>query len=55
MAHEILNKGRKPNSIPPQSTQHFVVAMSESGMKRWNIQLPPVYEAAARSSANFFP
>jgi hypothetical protein len=55
MANEILMKGRKPNAIAPQSTQHFVVAMSESGVKRWNIQLPPVYEAAARSSANFFP
>jgi hypothetical protein len=29
--------------------------MSESGLKRWKIQLPPVYEAAARSSANFYP
>jgi ABC-type uncharacterized transport system substrate-binding protein len=55
MANDILNKGRKANTIAPQATQHFVVAMSESGMKRWNIQLPPVYEAAARSSANFFP
>jgi hypothetical protein len=55
MANEILMKGHKANAIARQSTQHFVVAMSESGMKRWNIQLPPVYEAAARSSANFFP
>ncbi len=55
MVNEILYKGKTPRQIPVQSTQHFVVAMSESGLKRWKIQLPPVYEAAARSSANFYP
>jgi hypothetical protein len=55
MANEILYKGRAPNQIPPQSTRQFVVAMSESGLKKWRIQLPAVYEASARSSANFYP
>jgi ABC-type uncharacterized transport system substrate-binding protein len=55
MANDILSKGKRTSQIPVQSTQHFVVAMSESGMKKWQIKLPPVYEAAARSSANFYP
>jgi hypothetical protein len=55
MANEILSKGKSPKQIPEQSTRQFVVAMSESGLKKWNIRLPAVYEASARSSANFFP
>jgi ABC-type uncharacterized transport system substrate-binding protein len=55
MANEILGKGKTPDQLPIQSTRHFVVAMSESGMKKWQIRLPAVYEAAARSSANFHP
>jgi ABC-type uncharacterized transport system substrate-binding protein len=55
MVNEIVHKGKAPSKIPVQSTQQFVVAMSESGLKRWGIQLPAVYEASARSSANFYP
>jgi len=55
MADRILSGGAVPERIPVQSTRQFVVAMRASGMKKWNIRLPAVYEAAARSSANFYP
>ncbi|OGB27478.1 MAG: hypothetical protein A3I66_06220 [Burkholderiales bacterium RIFCSPLOWO2_02_FULL_57_36] len=55
MANQILQKGKPASEIPKQSTRQFVVAMRESGIKKWNIKLPSVYEAAARSSANFHP
>lgn len=55
MANEILRHGKSPAAIPKQSTRQFIVAMRESGIKKWNIKLPAVYEAAAQSSANFYP
>lgn len=55
MVNDILYKGKKTSDIPVQSTRQFVVAMRASGIKRWNIKLPTVYESAARSSANFYP
>lgn len=55
MANQILQKDKTAEEIPKQSTRQFVVAMRESGVKKWNIRLPSVYEAAARSSANFHP
>ena len=55
MASRILQKDAAANEIPKQSTRQFVVGMRESGVKKWNISLPSVYEAAARSSANFHP
>lgn len=55
MANDILYKGKKTSDIPVQSTKQFVVAMRASGIKKWNIKLPTIYEAAARSSANFYP
>lgn len=55
MARQILLEGKAPHDIPVQSTRQFVVAMRESSIIRRNIQLPSVYEAAARSSANYYP
>ena len=55
MADRILRGLAKPADIPVQSTHQFVVAMRESGIRKWKIRLPAVYESAARSSANFFP
>ncbi|RJG05337.1 hypothetical protein D3870_04270 [Noviherbaspirillum cavernae] len=55
MVNEILRSGKAVNEIPTQTSRQFIVAMRESGIKKWNIKLPAVYEAAARSSANFYP
>ncbi len=55
MAERIMRHGTEPGRIAIQSTRQFVVAMRESGIRKWNIRLPAVYEAAARSSANFYP
>ncbi len=55
MANQILKHGKSTQEIAKRSTQQFVVAMRESGIRKWNIALPTVYEAAARSSANFHP
>jgi ABC-type uncharacterized transport system substrate-binding protein len=55
MVNDILYKGKKASDIPVQSTRQFVVAMRASGLRKWNLKLPTVYESAARSSANFYP
>lgn len=55
MVNQILQAGRAASDIPVQSTRQFVVAMRESGVRARNIRLPAVYEAAAQSSANFYP
>lgn len=55
MARRILLEGKSPSEIPVQSTRQYVVAMRESSVEKRGIKLPSVYEAAARSAANYYP
>ena len=55
MALQLLRNGKSVQDLPVQATQQFVIAMRASSMKKWGIQLPAVYEAAARASANYYP
>lgn len=55
MAKELLdNQNKSPKEIPVQVTRQFVVSMRASRMSQRNFKLPSIYEAAARSSNNFY-
>jgi len=54
MAMQILRKRVSPNSLPIRSTKQFVIAMRESSLQKRHIELPAVYEAAARASTNYY-
>lgn len=55
MALQILRTGKTAQAIPVQSTQHFVIALRAPSIQQWKINLPAVYEAAARASGNYYP
>ena len=55
MALEIILKGKKPTDIPVDRTRHFVVTMNGTKMKAHGLELPMVYEAAARTGDKYIP
>ncbi|CAK0781574.1 conserved hypothetical protein [Gammaproteobacteria bacterium] len=54
LAEEILDNPRQPNQIPYRISQQFVVAMRGSAMRLHHLELPRVYEAAARADGHYF-
>ncbi len=54
LAVEILDRNTSPKLLPFRKTQQFVVAIGEAAIHRRNIDLPDVYEAAARASNKYF-
>jgi ABC-type uncharacterized transport system substrate-binding protein len=55
MALSIILKGKKPKDIPVDRTRHFVVTMNGTKMKAHGLELPMVYEAAARTGDKYIP
>jgi ABC-type uncharacterized transport system substrate-binding protein len=54
MAGEII-RGKKPKDIPAQSTQQFVVFMSDSKLKARGLVVPDIHESFARASDTYLP
>ncbi|HLA36733.1 MAG TPA: hypothetical protein VJ001_17865 [Rhodocyclaceae bacterium] len=54
LALEILDHNKRPDRLPFQITDQFVVAMRESLMQARHFDLPQVYEASARASNKFY-
>ena len=54
MAGEII-RGKKPKDIPAQSTQQFVVFMSDSKLKARRLVVPDIHESFARASDTYLP
>lgn len=51
----IILDGVKPKDLPIGSSQHFTVTMRASRIKARAIDLPRVYEAAARTGDQYYP
>ena len=54
MAQEIIDHHTAPSSIPVDSTHQYIILMRPERLAAHNIQLPPLYEAFARATNNFF-
>lgn len=54
-ALEIILEGKSVSKIPIVTSNQFIVTMSGSKMKARHIDLPRVYEAAARTGDQYFP
>lgn len=55
MALAIILQGKKPSEIKIERTKHFIVTMNGSKMKAHGVELPMVYEAAARTGDKYIP
>ncbi|HJW01724.1 MAG TPA: hypothetical protein VJ548_00470 [Azospira sp.] len=54
MAVRLLEQVVSPAVLPARSPKEFVVAARESRLMAQNLNLPPVYQALARASNNYF-
>jgi ABC-type uncharacterized transport system substrate-binding protein len=54
MAIEILDNKKNPREIEIQKTQQFIVYLRPKRLKEKGIQLPPIYEAFARATNNYY-
>ena len=54
MAREIIDHNTLPASIQVASTHQYIVLMRPQQMAARHIQLPPIYEAFARATNNYF-
>ena len=54
LAEEILDTGRSPAEMPYRISHHFVVAMRGTTLHTRHLDLPQVYEAAARIGGKYF-
>ncbi len=55
MALDILSGRRTAAAIPVRSASQYVVSMSASAVRRYNVRVPRVFEAFARATDNFYP
>lgn len=54
MAVSIVGDGRRPAELPIRSTRQFTVYLRDSVMRAKGVSLPPIYEAFARATDNWF-
>ena len=54
MAIEVLDRGAIPKDIPQAMPRQFLVYIRHSLMAEHGISLPPLYEAFARASNNYY-
>jgi len=54
MAIDIIDNKKDPFNIPVQKTQQFIVYLRPSRLKEKGIKLPPIYEAFARATNNYY-
>jgi len=54
MAVDIIDKGISPKDITVQETRQFIVLIRRSGLQKYNIVVPKIYEAFARATNNYF-
>ncbi|MEI6415537.1 MAG: hypothetical protein WCP34_14925 [Pseudomonadota bacterium] len=55
MAVDIIENHRSPKTLPPRSSEQFIVAERQEILIRRGLDLPAVYEAFARATDNFTP
>jgi hypothetical protein len=55
MALDILSGRKKAADIPVRSASQYVVSMSQSALRRYDIEVPRVFEAFARATDNYYP
>jgi len=55
MALDILSGRKKAADIPVRSASQYVISMSASAVRRYNVRVPRVFEAFARATDNFYP
>lgn len=55
MAVDIIEKNQKTTEIPIKKNEQFIVYLRDSGLKKYNIKLPMLYEAFARANEHYFP
>lgn len=55
MALALLDKGGDASGIPVRTSQQFLVAVRASAAARRGYRIPPLYEAFARATNNYFP
>ena len=54
MAIDVLDHGAIPKNIPQVMPRQFLVYIRRSLMAEHGLNLPPVYEAFARASNNYY-
>jgi hypothetical protein len=54
IAVRIIENHISPSKISLKQTQEFTVHIRESGIKKYNLKIPKVYEAFARASDNYY-
>jgi len=54
MAIEVLDHGVIPKNIPQVMPRQFLVYIRHSLMQKRGLSLPPIYEAFARASNNYY-
>ena len=54
MAVDIIDKKIVPKDIPVESTKEFFVLMRRSGLEKYNIKVPEIYEAFALAMNTYF-
>ena len=46
--------GAPPASLPVVTSKQFIVQVCTPALARWNLDLPPLYEAFARATDHFY-
>lgn len=54
MAMKIIDKKIKSNELDIEQTKQFIIAIRREEFEKWNIELPPIYEAFARATDNYW-
>ncbi|OPX87815.1 MAG: hypothetical protein A4E53_02350 [Pelotomaculum sp. PtaB.Bin104] len=54
MAVDIIDKGVSPKDIPVKETQQFIVEIRQSGLQKYNMVVPKIYEAFARATNYYY-
>ena len=53
MVVDIIDKGRKPQEMPPKSSKQFLIYLREPLLNRYGIKVPSIFEAFARATNNY--
>ena len=54
MVVDIIDNGKKPSKITPESSKQFLIYLRERELKKHGIEVPSIFEAFARATNNYY-
>jgi hypothetical protein len=54
MVVQIIDEGKKPSEIPSTRSQQFLIYLRQAELAKYGIVVPPIFEAFARATNNYF-